>query len=128
MDKVMQLPRCARMLRSLADSDRLRIIECLREGPKNVSEIADLLSSTMVKVSHHLGILRHARVVLSQKHGRFVVYRLHPAVYQPAAAAGSADSLILGGYRLEFPNRKGTPYEARGERPDGRARRPKFSP
>ena len=83
MKDALQPDRCARMLRALADPERLRIITCLREGPRNVSELAALLHAEVVNVSHHLGVLRHAGVVCDEKQGRFVVYRLHPDVFRP---------------------------------------------
>jgi ArsR family transcriptional regulator, nickel/cobalt-responsive transcriptional repressor len=98
MTQSLQPDRCARMLRALADPDRLRLIHCLRDGPRNVTELAGLVGGEVVNVSHHLGVLRHAGVVLDEKRGRFVVYRLHPDVFQPAA-----EHLDLGCCRLELP-------------------------
>ena len=57
------------MLRALADPDRLRLIQCLRDGPRNVTELAGLVGGEVVNVSHHLGVLRHAGVVLDEKQG-----------------------------------------------------------
>ncbi len=105
MNSPIQPQVCANKLRVLADSERLRIIDCLRSGPKNVSEIADQLHSVVVKVSHHLGVLRQADVVQDEKHGRFVVYRLNPSVYQPAKDSDTIEHLDLGCCRLEI--RKG---------------------
>lgn len=87
------------MLRALADPERLRIVSCLRGGPRNVTELAGLLGAEVVNVSHHLGVLRHAGLVLDEKQGRFVVYRLHPDVFQPE----SDEHLDLGCCRLEIP-------------------------
>jgi ArsR family transcriptional regulator len=91
------------MLRALADPERLRIIHCLRGGARNVSELAALLEAEVVNVSHHLGVLRHAGLVLDEKQGRFVVYRLHPDVFQPARGAAKPEHLDLGCCRLEIP-------------------------
>ena len=99
----LQPDRCARMLRALADPERLRIITCLREGPRNVSELAALLDAEVVNVSHHLGVLRNAGVVIDEKQGRFVVYRLHPDVFHPSEGAPAAEHLDLGCCRLEIP-------------------------
>ncbi|MBI1249569.1 metalloregulator ArsR/SmtB family transcription factor [bacterium] len=71
---------CAARLRTLADPDRLRIVDCLFRGPINVSELAEFLSEDIVKVSHHLGVLRNAEVVQAEKKGRFMIYSLHPEV------------------------------------------------
>ena len=81
MKDMMQSPLCARKLRSIADPDRLRIIQCLRAGPKCVGEISAILRIPLVNLSHHLRVLRNADVVLDEKNGRFVIYRLNPIVY-----------------------------------------------
>src|SRR5437868_3176123 len=101
MNDTMHSPECARKLRSLADADRLRIVQCLRDGPKNVTEIADELNLLHVNVSHHLRVLRQAQVLLDEKHGRFMVYRLNPEVYEPAESKKTTDHLNLGCCRLE---------------------------
>jgi ArsR family transcriptional regulator len=103
MDDNLQSEVCARLLRAVADPERLRIIQCLRTGPKNVSELAALLGAEIVNVSHHLGVLRHARLVQDEKQGRFVVYRLHPDVFQPTQSEGPTEYLDLGCCRIEIP-------------------------
>lgn len=80
MKKRVEYELCATRLKALADPDRLRIVEQLFQGAMNVSELSEALGEEIVKVSHHLGVLRHAEVVQSQKQGRFVIYQLHPDV------------------------------------------------
>jgi ArsR family transcriptional regulator len=99
----LQPDRCARALRALADPERLRIVHSLRDGPRNVSELAALLGEEIVKVSHHLGVLRAAGLVHHEKQGRFVVYSLNPKVFQPCGTASDAEHLDLGCCRLELP-------------------------
>ncbi len=101
MNEPLEPDRCARTLRALADPERLRIIHCLRGGARNVSELAALLGVELVNVSHHLGVLRHAGLVLDEKQGRFVIYRLHPDVFHGSGA--NAEHLDLGCCRLELP-------------------------
>jgi ArsR family transcriptional regulator len=103
MDDHLQSEVCARLLRAVADPERLRIIQCLRTGPKKVGELAALLHAEIVNVSHHLGVLRHARLVQDEKQGRFVVYRLHPDVFQPTPNSGTTEYLDLGCCRIEIP-------------------------
>ena len=98
MDEPLEPTRCARLLRALADPERLRIVQCLRGGPRNVSELAAALGAEVVNVSHHLSVLRHAGLVLDEKRGRFVVYRLHPDVFRP----GEGPALDFGCCRLTF--------------------------
>lgn len=95
--------RCARLLRAMADPERLKIIQCLRGGPKNVGQIAELLGEEIVNVSHHLGVLRQAGLALDERQGRFIVYRLHPDIFRPQPKSGRADHLDLGCCRLEIP-------------------------
>lgn len=92
---------CADRLKALADADRLKIVQVLREGPKNVGEIAAELAAEIANVSHHLQILKRERIVETEKQGRFVVYRLHPEVFE--ATRTTADCLDLGCCKLELP-------------------------
>jgi DNA-binding transcriptional ArsR family regulator len=92
---------CARQLRALAEPDRLRIIECLRDGPKNVGTVAASLGLAVVNVSHHFGVLRRAGLVMAEKCGRFVVYRLNPKVFRPKNQ-GCPDRIDLGCCQLEL--------------------------
>jgi DNA-binding transcriptional ArsR family regulator len=98
--------KCAVRLKALADPDRLRIISCLFRGPRNVSELANELGEDLVKVSHHLGVLRHANVVQTEKQGKFVVYSLDPEI---AASEHWRDTktLDLGCCRLDLPKPDG---------------------
>jgi DNA-binding transcriptional ArsR family regulator len=72
--------RCSRYLKALGDPERLRIIQCLRDGPKTVSDISRRVESAVPNVSHHLKQLRLAGLVLNRRQGRTVSYRLSPAI------------------------------------------------
>jgi DNA-binding transcriptional ArsR family regulator len=95
---------CADRLKALADPDRLRIVQVLRAGPRNVSELTAELNAEIANVSHHLQILKRERIVETEKQGRFVVYRLHPEVFE--ATRSSTDCLDLGCCRLELPKER----------------------
>ena len=92
---------CADRLKALADADRLKIVQVLRGGPKNVGQIAAELGAEIANISHHLQILKREQLVQTQKQGRFVVYRLHPEVFE--ATRTTADCLDLGCCKLELP-------------------------
>lgn len=102
MEDALESDRCARLLRAMGDRERLKIVQCLREGPKNVGEIANQLGVEVVNVSHHLGVLRQAGLVLDQRQGRFIVYRLHPDVFH-RSSKGQKEHLDFGCCRLEIP-------------------------
>src|SRR5262245_43712912 len=94
---------CAEKLHALAAPERLRILCFLRGGPRNVTEIADMLGTTLVNVSHHVTVLRQAGLVRGQKSGRFVYYSLAPGLLQRDETAESVDYFNLGCCRLEIP-------------------------
>lgn len=97
---------CAQRLKALADPDRLRIVTCLLAGPKNVSQLTADLGEEMVKVSHHLGVLRHAAVVETTRQGKFVIYRLHPEIAAATRSAAGRQTLDLGCCRLDLANHR----------------------
>jgi ArsR family transcriptional regulator len=102
MHDELQSAECAKRLKALADPDRLKIIQCLKDGPRNVSALSELLGAEIANVSHHLGVLRHAGLVRDEKQGKFVIYSLHPDVYRPRERGQPADVLDLGCCRLEL--------------------------
>jgi len=98
MHDKLQSDQCARALKALADPERLKIIQCLQIGPRNVTELAKLLKVEIANASHHLQVLRHAGLVHDKKEGKFVIYSLDPAMV-------SADVVELGCCRLELGKR-----------------------
>ena len=63
-------------LRALGHHDRLRIVEVLSAGPKNVSEIAAAVRMPAGSVSRHLRVLHDAQVVECSRRGNFALYVL----------------------------------------------------
>lgn len=59
-----------------ADPTRIRILELLTEGKRNVTEISELLEVSQSAVSHQLKILRLFNVVTTEKIGKTVTYQL----------------------------------------------------
>src|SRR4051794_13484837 len=101
MKDPLQPDRCAELLGALAAPERLKIIQLLRGGPKNVGELAELLKTPLVNASHHLSVLRHARLVHHEKQGRYMLYSLPPSMI--CDEKGRAPHLDLGCCRLELP-------------------------
>lgn len=98
----LQSDKCARFLKALADPDRLKIVQCLQAGPRTVTEVTAALGKEMANVSHHLRVMAHAGLVLDEKQGKFVHYRLHPDLFKPGESADGSDSIDLGCCRLEL--------------------------
>jgi DNA-binding transcriptional ArsR family regulator len=99
----LQSQNCARKLAALAAPERLRIVHFLRDGPRNVGEIAVMLRTAAVNVSHHMHVLVEAGLAQREKKGRFVLYSLVPGVLEMDALKGTHDHLNLGCCRLELP-------------------------
>lgn len=64
----------ADLFRLLGDPTRLRIVLTCLDAPTAVGEIADRLELSASLVSHHLRLLRAARIVRSERHGKQVFY------------------------------------------------------
>ena len=60
----------------LGSGGRIHIINALRTGPKNVTQICELSGIEQTAVSHNLKRLQTANFVTSERDGKFVIYRL----------------------------------------------------
>jgi rhodanese-related sulfurtransferase/DNA-binding transcriptional ArsR family regulator len=66
----------ARISKAASAPQRLELLDLLSQGPRTVEVLADLAGLTVGNASHHLKILRVARLVEAQKRGLYVEYRL----------------------------------------------------
>lgn len=73
-DKTFEL---ADMFKMLGDPTRLRIVIETLEAPAAVSDIAERLGLSLSLVSHHLRLLRAARLVTPDRRGKQIFYRIH---------------------------------------------------
>jgi len=62
--------------KALSDSSRLRILMMLKEKSLCVCEMVDILELANSTVSKHLSILRNANLIIDEKNGRWVNYRI----------------------------------------------------
>lgn len=65
-----------KILESVCDPSRLRIVQALRATPLTVSELSKVISRTRAATSQHLKVLREVEAVTAERHGQFVVYSL----------------------------------------------------
>ncbi|KKS30752.1 hypothetical protein A3K01_03170 [candidate division WWE3 bacterium RIFOXYD1_FULL_43_17] len=63
--------------KALADKNRLKIIQYLSTGQRNVSEVADRLNVEENLASHHLRVLAALGFLKNDKKGREVYYRIN---------------------------------------------------
>lgn len=70
------------LFRALADPTRRRILELLAEGDRTAGDIAEQFPIAFASVSHHLGVLKAAGLVATEREGQFIRYRLNTTVFQ----------------------------------------------
>ncbi len=70
------------MLSALAEPNRKRIVELLRDGPLTVGEIADRLGIRQPQASKHLKILSESGILDVRAEANRRIYKLRPAPFQ----------------------------------------------
>lgn len=71
----------ARIGKAVSTAKRLEILDLLAQGERTVEVLAKEANLTVANASRHLHVLRDARLVVAEKSGVFVIYRLSdPAV------------------------------------------------
>ena len=68
---------------TLVSESRLKIINLLRKGKMNVSELTDELKTEQAAISHDLARLKQGGVVSSERDGKFVYYTLNEETIKP---------------------------------------------
>ena len=103
MTKFYEARKVAEVIAAWAEPTRVQILDLLmRYGPHNVSDLSEKLGVPMVNMSHHLGVLRNAGILDSEKDGRRVVYALRPDVFIPGDGKTTLGTLQIGPHRLAF--------------------------
>ncbi len=81
----------AEIFKIIAHPDRIRLIEALRFGEKDVTSLANELDLRGARVSQHLGLMRAHRIVEERREGRHHFYHLS----QPNLAAWIIEALAF---------------------------------
>jgi rhodanese-related sulfurtransferase len=66
----------ARIGSAVGSPRRLELLDLLCQGPRTVEALARQAGQSLANTSHHLQVLRAARLVEAEKEGLFVTYRL----------------------------------------------------
>ena len=74
--EVSPLARSNQIFTALASSTRCRLICRLLDGAYSVGTLAEALQLGQSNISNHLALLRRAGLVITERQGRHVVYRL----------------------------------------------------
>lgn len=68
------------IFKALNDPTRREILELLREKDRSAGEIAEKFNMSWPSISHHLDLLKQAKLVIAEKDGQFVFYSLNTTV------------------------------------------------
>ncbi|MGM0419437.1 MAG: ArsR/SmtB family transcription factor [Bacillota bacterium] len=66
----------AEVCKVLANAKRIEIIYILKNGEKNVNQLAEQVEASKASISQHLSLLKESGVVTSRKDGLHVYYRI----------------------------------------------------
>lgn len=67
--------------KALADPTRRDILRLLKDGPKTSGEIAEHFPTAWATISRHLGQLRDAGLIVSERQGQQIIYELNTTVF-----------------------------------------------
>lgn len=68
------------VFKALNDPTRRQILELLQEKDLTAGEIAQQFNISFPSISHHLDLLKQAKLVTSEKDGQYVYYSLNTTV------------------------------------------------
>ena len=68
------------VFKALNDPTRREILEFLRERDMTAGEIVDKFHISGPSISHHLDLLKQAKLVVAEKEGQFIYYSLNTTV------------------------------------------------
>jgi DNA-binding transcriptional ArsR family regulator len=67
----------SKFFKALSDHTRREILKLLERHPRSVGEIVDNFQLSQPTISRHLSVLREADLVVDQRRGQHVIYRLN---------------------------------------------------
>ena len=68
------------VFKALADKNRRKILKLLKKKDMSVKELQESFEISQASLSHHLDILKRAKMVIDERKGQFVYYSLNISV------------------------------------------------
>jgi ArsR family transcriptional regulator len=68
------------VFKALNDPTRREILELLKEREMTAGEIVEKFNISWPSVSHHLDLLKQAKLVIAEKQGQYIFYSLNTTV------------------------------------------------
>ncbi|MBT9133585.1 MAG: Transcriptional repressor SmtB [Firmicutes bacterium] len=75
-EKLLEVAGLSEIFKVLSDETRTRILYLLAQGELCTCDLADILGMSLPAISHHLRLLRMARLVRHRREGKNVYYAL----------------------------------------------------
>ena len=101
MEKELQMEfvqEMAEFFKIFGDGTRIRVLQTLMEGEKNVGDLAEALEMSQSAVSHQLRVLRQNGLVKYRKEGKVVFYSLDDEHVENVLQQGMAHLRHKRGY------------------------------
>ena len=64
------------IFKALADSTRLKVLECIKNGEKCICEIIPYTGKSQPNVSQHLKVMKHAGIIDERKDGTRIMIKV----------------------------------------------------
>ena len=90
----------AKLFRGFANPTRLAILECLRDGEKTVTEIAQETMQSQSNISNHLSCLLECGLVKNQREGKNIHYSIRNSKVK--ALLENGDTILSEVYKEIF--------------------------
>ncbi len=74
------------IFQALGDPTRREILKMLRQGDLTAGEIAERFPLAKSTLSGHFNVLKHAKLIVSERRGTSIVYSLNVSAFEDAAA------------------------------------------
>ncbi|TFW15007.1 ArsR family transcriptional regulator [Massilia arenosa] len=99
-----------KIFKALSDPSRRRILQLLREREMSAGEIAEHFELSKPTLSGHFAVLREADLVMAEKSGTTITYRLNMSVLEEALL-GFANTFAIGDTRKSQAEPRKRPKE-----------------
>jgi len=76
-----------KVFKALAHPDRRKVLDCLRGGPQLAGDLAAEFESSWPTMSRHLSVLKDAGLILAERQGTQILYRINTSVVEDTATA-----------------------------------------
>jgi DNA-binding transcriptional ArsR family regulator len=90
-----KIPNMDKVFKALSDPTRRKILKLLREREMSAGELAEHFSQSKPTLSGHFAVLREADLVMSERSGTTITYRLNLSVLEEVLL-GFGEALKVG--------------------------------